>query len=216
MKLSICILTHNRPELFSRAIDSVLRSTCDYEYDILVNNDTRDIIEIHNDDTCISYSYIRSSDLSNIYKYLYDTSTGEFVYFLEDDDYIDYRLLSQIDFNYDINYMTYTSIPHICEVGVKEALQRQNLNNHLLYENSYSKFISEFNDTYFQLSQLCFRRNSLEEFPTGNDINNDFNLFKSFHRDSTINYINQQLWIQTTDGNDNISFDNLNTDERFY
>ena len=47
------------------------------------------------------------------------------------------------------------------------------------------------------------------------DINNDFNLFQQFNKASSIKYINRQLWTQTTDGGDNISFDDLNTDRRF-
>ena len=63
-----------------------------------------------------------------------------------------------------------------------------------------------------------FKKKLLDQniFPKGNWINNDIAVFKRLNRIGTsIKYITKQLWIQTTDGNDNISFDDLNKDERF-
>lgn len=215
MKLSICILSHNRPELFTRAIESVLTATRDFEIEILVNNDTKDITEKLSDDINIVYTYLVSEDLSEIYKHLYTSARGEYIYYLEDDDYINIHMFSYLDFNYDINYMLYTSKPHISEGGISLAVKRQHLNKHLINESNYCKFISKYDPTYFQLGQICFRKNIVGKFPTGNDINNDFNLFQQFNKGSSIKYINRQLWTQTTDGGDNISFDDLNIDRRF-
>ena len=53
MMLSILILTHNRPQLFKRALTSVLNNLPDYEIEILVNNDSQDIEEIYSDDVYI-------------------------------------------------------------------------------------------------------------------------------------------------------------------
>ena len=55
MKLSILILTHNRPLLFERCINSVLNNLPNYDIEILVNNDSNDITEIHNDKVNIYY-----------------------------------------------------------------------------------------------------------------------------------------------------------------
>lgn len=215
MKLSICILSHNRPSLFSRAIESVLTAPRNFDLEILVNNDTKDITEVISDSVNISYTYLMSEDLSDIYKHLYVSAQGEFIYYLEDDDYINTQMFSYLDFSYDINYILYTSKPHISEGGISMALERQHMNNHLIHEHNYNKFISAYDCTYFQLGQICFRKEIVEKFPAGNDISNDYNLFQQFNKKSSIKYINKQLWIQTTDGGDNISFDDLNVDRRF-
>ena len=47
MKLSILILTHNRPKLFKRCIKSVIKNLPDFDIEILVNNDSNDIEEVY-------------------------------------------------------------------------------------------------------------------------------------------------------------------------
>jgi glycosyltransferase involved in cell wall biosynthesis len=214
MKLSICLPTHNRPKLFTRAIKSILSTDPDFEYEIRVNNDSCDITEIPGEH--IHYTYYKDTDLSNIYKHLFDTSTGEYIFFLEDDDYIHPSFFSSLDFEYDINYILYTSIDHIEHYGPHEAINRQLLNKHLTSVTKYSEFIDTYDDMYFQLSQIVFKKDVVLKFPDGNNINNDYKLFSEcINKESTIKYIGKQLWIQTTDGLDNISFEELNKDERF-
>jgi glycosyltransferase involved in cell wall biosynthesis len=214
MKLSICILTHNRPELFTRAINSILSNHPDVDYEIRINNDSRDITEIPGDN--IYYSYYKDKDLSNVYRYLFDSSVGEYIYYLEDDDYIHPTFFNNLNFEYDINYMLYTSVDHITYYGPKQAIKRQRLNRHLMNVTDYKTFIANFNDKYFQLGQILFRKDCIEEFPSGNNLNNDYILFSEcINVNSTIKYIDRQLWTQTTDGKDNISFEELNKDERF-
>jgi glycosyltransferase involved in cell wall biosynthesis len=57
MKLSILILTHNRPILFKRCINSVLNNLPNFDIEILVNNDSKDITEIYHDNVNIFYYY---------------------------------------------------------------------------------------------------------------------------------------------------------------
>lgn len=216
MKISICILTHNRPELFKRSITSVINATTDIEYEVLVNNDSADVHEHYIERGNVHYYYKTSYDLSDIYRYLFDASSGEFVYFLEDDDYIHQDFFNTLDLNFDINYMLYTSIDHITYYGPREAIKRQRLNNRLVNVSDYKTFIDSFDDKYFQLSQILFRKKCVKGFPTGNNIRNDYMLFSEcIDNNSTIKYIDKQLWTQTTDGRDNISFEELNKDERF-
>lgn len=217
MKISICIPTHNRPRLFNRAIESVLSLKTDHDLEIWVNNDSNDITELYSDSAQIYYSYYQNDDLSQIYKKLLNNASGDYVYFLEDDDYLNNNFFDKLDLNYDINYMLYTSIPHINEVGVKGMLERQHINDHLLDVTCHNKFIDMYDDTYFQLGQIIFRKDKVVNFPEGNCLNNDYIFFNCcFHVNTTIKYINKQLWTQTIDGNDNISFDRLNNDDRFY
>ena len=55
-KLSILILTHNRPDLFQRCLHSVLSQLDDRtDVEIIVNNDSNDIREIN--DSRVTYYY---------------------------------------------------------------------------------------------------------------------------------------------------------------
>jgi glycosyltransferase involved in cell wall biosynthesis len=215
MNLSVCILTHNRPVLFRRAISSLLKNKSTYDFEIIVNNDTSDIEEVYSDDITVRYMYESCHDISNIYEMLLDVSSSDYIYYLEDDDYIKPTFFDQIDFDYDINHMQYTSLPHIQHLGVKHAIEIQKLNAHKKDVHTYAEFLDGYNNEYFQLGQILFNKHKIIQFPKGNNIHNDFKLFTGFAPDTTIKYIDKQTWVQTTDGGDNISFEHLNTDDRF-
>ena len=72
MKLSILILTHNRPELFNRALSSIFNTDVGSGLNIYVNNDTCDIQEIESTDHDIKYYYKTYDDLTDTYKFLFD------------------------------------------------------------------------------------------------------------------------------------------------
>lgn len=213
-KLSICILTHNRPKLFKRCIESILNNTfAEYSFEILVNNDSKDIQEIYHDNVRVKYFYKKEYDISKLYHFLFKESEGDYIFFIEDDDYVLKNFFNKIDLNYDVNYSEYISQPHL-EEGINVALKRQKINRKLKNEK-LKKFIDKGNFYYFQLSQIVFKKSVLKKFPTGNILNNDLNLFLNLKQKSTFNYIKEPTFVQTTDGRDNISFDNLNTDQRF-
>lgn len=214
MKLSICIPTHNRPKLFKRCINSVLNNLPDYNIEILVNNDTNDVEEILSENISIKYYYKKYIDLSKIYKFLFDKSNGKFIYFLEDDDYILPNFFNNLNLNYDVNYFEYFSKPHITFEGKKIATLRQKINRKNKKFN-LKKFIEKSDFEYFQLSQICFKKEKLISFPKGNNLSNDLNLFKKLNKDSSFIYVDKPCWVQTVDGGDNISFNNLNIDNRF-
>ena len=214
MKLSICIPTHNRPKLFKRCINSVLNNLPDYNIEILVNNDTNDVEEILSENISIKYYYKKYIDLSKIYKFLFDKSNGKFIYFLEDDDYILPNFFNKLNLNYDVNYFEYFSKPHITFEGKKIATLRQKINRKNKKFN-LKKFIEKSDFEYFQLSQICFKKEKLISFPKGNNLSNDLNLFKKLNKDSSFIYVDKPCWVQTVDGGDNISFNNLNIDNRF-
>ena len=117
------ILTHNRPLLFRRAINSVLSTAAHHDVEILVNNDTTDITEIYDPQINIRYFYHQSCDLADLYKLLYDEATGDYIYHLEDDDYILPTFFTNISFNYDITFLEYVSLPHVADVGIIAALR---------------------------------------------------------------------------------------------
>jgi len=216
MKLSILILTHNRPLLFERCINSVLNNLPNYDIEILVNNDSNDITEIHNDKVNIYYYYEKNKKLTDTYKFLYEKSKGEYIFYLEDDDYIKSNFFKFLNFNYDINFLNYLS---------KDILTyKRNLASY--YKRFFNKFkslskinnLSEFLNIYeprdFQFSQIVFKKNGIKYWPTEDNIFNDYKIFKSLELE-TIFYISKPLWVQTTDGKDNISFRIFNKDKRF-
>lgn len=188
--LSILILTHNRPKLFIRAIQSVLNNLPEYPVEIIVNNDSKDIEEIEG----ATYYYEKHEDLSETYKFLLDKATNEFIYYLEDDDYLLPEFFNKLDFNYDINFINYK------HENITEAVER-----------TKRPFSIEEED--FQLGQVVFKKSLVNKFPKGNIVENDWILFKSLK--GTLKLIPEILWVQTTDGKDNISFPELNIDNRY-
>lgn len=138
MKLSILILTHNRPELFKRCLTSVLEIIPD-DVEILVNNDAEPFKELSNN--IVKYYYKKSDNISDLYRFLLEKAQGEFIFYLEDDDFLLPNFFKRIDYNYDINYMNFMTY------DIKKTLQ-------LKKEN----FKVEKENVHFQLSQILFKR----------------------------------------------------------
>jgi len=198
MKISILILTHNRPKLFKRCLNSILINLPS-NIEILVNNDSNDI-EYFNHNQIKYYKY-QDKNLSNIYNFLFDKAKGEYIYFLEDDDYVNNNfwniIQDKIVLNKDIYYMNFVPIN-------KKQLQLG------------SCFQIEKENNMFQLSQILFKKELVKEFPTGNRLDNDWILFQEILKYSKeIEKINIPMFIQTCDGKDNISFKEFNNDKRF-
>lgn len=209
MKLSILILTHQRPRLFSRCLKSVLGQVTE-DVEILVNNDSRDIIEINHPQ--VQYFYESFDNLSAIYKYLLDRSKGEWVYYLEDDDYL-HPLFLKIPLtsdlivgNYYPTYQTDRVLKCMC-----------------MYQNEqvqFEQFLSKIDLFNLQLSQHIFRRSTIYNFDFLNDnnVHNDIRLvLYSAQRSRQIQLLKDVFYFQTIDGGDNISFpraDNLLNIER--
>lgn len=216
MKLSILILTHNRPLLFERCINSVLKNLPNYDIEILVNNDSNDISEVYSDEVNISYYYKKAEKLTDIYKFLFDKSNGEYIFYLEDDDYIKSIFFDYLDFNYDVNFLNYISKDIL--MGKKNITSYYNrfFKQHkpLSKINNLTDFLDKYNAKDFQFSQIVFRKKGIKYWPKEDNILNDYIIFKSLELE-TILYISKPLWVQTTDGKDNISFKNFNNDKRF-
>lgn len=217
MKLSILIPTHNRPELFKRSINSILNNLPDYPIEIIVNNDSKDITEIHSAQVQIRYNYQTSIDISDIYQLLYDQSGGEYVYILEDDDYIRSNFFDNIVYDSDVLYIEYISEPEIEYYGPVCAYKMMRKNRKYQSLTNLSEFFNVFDDEYFQLSQIIFKNKLIDQVPRGNNIRNDYHLLGMLAEiGCSFKYIAEQKWIQTTDGMDNISVPGLNNDTRFY
>lgn len=212
MKISVLIPTHNRPQLFERCITSVFDAFDKHPVDlqIIVNNDSHDIEEFEHGDIVTEYFYRKHDNLSDIYRLLFDRATGEYVYFLEDDDIMQpdfFKTLSE--YNDDVfyfNYMPYRFTKSFVEF-FKYTERHAN--------DTKEQFLAGYDPFNFQFGQICFRKQSLpiEAFPTDNNLHNDFSIFVALN--GTFRALPSFLYKQTTDGQDNISFKALNKDPRW-
>lgn len=184
--LSILILTHNRPKLFERCLNSVLKLNLE-NIEILVNNDSDDISESSD----YTLYRVKSQNLSEIYFNLFKNAKGKYIYFLEDDDYL---LEGFKDFYNEV-------LENNSDFGIAKYL-KHNLKP------------MKFNKEDFQLSQVIFKKSKITKFPFDNNIENDYKLYINNKNDNTL-VSNKVIFKQTTDGKDNISFKCFNKDKRF-
>lgn len=204
--ISFIILTHNRPKLFERCIRTLLELDVKNS-EIIVNNDTSDIIEVNADN--IYYYYESEYYLDKIYRRCFHRAKGRYIYFLEDDDVIlkGFKVVWENIFNNNIDVA-------ICNYWHESQCNKYKFNN-----NAYCKeeFLKCFDDYYFQLGQIIFKKEvaleAINEFKE-NKLNSDFLFFKSMDV-REVNTFSNIIYKQTTDGKDNISFKIYNKDERF-
>ncbi len=148
----------------------------------------------------VKYFYKQSDNLGILYKYLFDEAQGEFIFFLEDDDYLWMDFYKKINFNYSINYLNFISY------DIMKSL----------VTDKHKPFEVETENEHFQLSQILFKKELVTDFPTGNALDNDWKLFQHIkEKHSIIHLVKDFCWVQTTAGNDNISFPLINKDSRW-
>lgn len=209
MSISVLILSHNRPQLFKRCLESVILANMYHNVDleVIVNNDTNDIVELNGE--FIQYQYEKSDNLSDIYKSLFDRAKGEYIYYLEDDDVMGVRFFETLSqFDEDIFYFNYSPYKWSMDFVRFFGYAGKNFVNK-------GHFLKEYDDHNFQFGQICFRKDSLDvnDFPDDNCLQNDFKIFQRLK--GTFRSINKILYSQTIDGGDNISFRLLNRDRRW-
>jgi len=200
--LSILILTHNRPKLFTRCLESVLAQITP-GVEVLVNNDSCDIEEI--DHPQVKYFYYASGSLCEKYKFLLEIARGEYVYYLEDDDYLHKDFLAtKLDADLIVgNYCPTYDTPNI-------------LTFMSLYKDSQmtsDEFLDKLNTEHLQLSQHIYKRSCILdfEFPMDSNIHNDIKLtVHAALQANSIKTLNKVFYYQTIDGGDNISFPRVN------
>jgi glycosyltransferase involved in cell wall biosynthesis len=197
-KLNILILTHKRPNLFTRCLTSVLAQiTPDIE--VIVNNDSDDITEIRHPQ--ISYHYQKFDNISSIYEFLFLQSTGEYVYYLEDDDYLT-KGFTDIILDADIiagNYYPTYNPPYLLDCTTLYSENRPKV----------SDFCSNLNLEHLQLSQYIFKKTCIDSFEyiKDNNVHNDIRLvLHAATHSSSIKTISKIMFYQTIDGDDNLSF----------
>lgn len=196
MKLSILILTHNRPKLFERCIRSVI-DNCPNDIEIIVNNDSNDIKEIKNNNIIYYYNKFQ---LTDIYRFLVSKAQGDFVYFLEDDDYLSSNFYNKIKNELKPENDLIIGKYYSCD-------KSKEINDNLLRVQHIKKEF-DIEDEMFQLGQVIFKRDIFKNFKwfSDNDIHNDYKMTKYFLEKYKYIKLNKIFYIQTDDGKDNISF----------
>lgn len=198
MRLSILILTHNRPELFKRCLESVL-SQITPDVEVIVNNDSCDIEEIVHPQ--VTYYYYKPASLCEIYKFLLIMAHGKYVYYLEDDDYLNKDFLT-VELTADLivgNYCPMYSPSNI--MNIMSMYKEQSI--------APDVFLSNLNIEHLQLSQHIFKRHTIHDFDfqMDNNIHNDIRLvIHAARKSDTVKTTSKVLYYQTIDGGDNISF----------
>ena len=198
MKLSILILTHNRPVLFSRCLQSVL-ARLPKDVEVIVNNDSNDITEVWHPQ--VKYHYYKFDSLCEIYQHLLMEAKGDYVYYLEDDDYLN---------------NSFFDIPLDFDLTVGNYCPTYDPNNLLEYMAHYKEsilsptdFLNAIDFEKLQLSQHIFKRTSILgfDFKKDNNVHNDIRLvLYAASRTQRIRTTSTILFYQTKDGGDNISF----------
>lgn len=200
MKLSILIPTHKRPELFKRCLKSARLLVDNKDVEIIVNNDSNDIFpeDYHPN---ITYYFNKFDNLSKVYQFLLSKASGDYIYFLEDDDYLVK--------NFDVPLVADIIAGNYCPTyDTADKLTFMRLFNDALV--TPDEFVSNLNLEHLQLSQFIFKRKVIEHFPfpMDNNIHNDINLvmFAAKHSQQVLT-LNKVFFYQTIDGGDNISFE---------
>jgi hypothetical protein len=175
------------------------------DYEIIVNNDSNDIEEIH--DHNVTYHYKQSDNLGEIYKFLFDQAQGEYVYFMEDDDMMHPNFYNSISlFDEDIIFGNY--VPYKWDGSFIDYMKSRP-------QMDKEEFLEDFDPHHYQFSQILFRKKALAEgdFPVDNHLQNDFVIFQRLQ--GTFRITNTFFYKQTVDGKDNISFKEYCKDPRW-
>ena len=190
--LSIVIFTHNRRELFIRALNSALKNKPD-NVEIIVNNDA----EPYNLDipAQVKVLYIKAP-LNLLPEQVIEQASGEYIYVLEDDDYLAkhfYSILDKLN-DYDLitgGYLDGTS------VNMRQP-----------------KIIFDLDRVNFQFGQMIFKRElfhfnaALYNRPCGETcVTYDYAWYQNMlSRTKRVLNTKTTFFIQSHDGQDNISY----------
>ena len=100
--ISFIIPSYNSANTIKRAINSVLNQSTDLEYEIIVVDDgstdnTEEVLKSYVDDKKIKYYKKDNSGVADTRNYGVKMATGEYIIFVDSDDYISENLLNDIE-----------------------------------------------------------------------------------------------------------------------
>lgn len=171
--ISIIIPTYNRKRFIGDAIDSVLMQKYDKKEIIIVDDLSTDGTEEYikekysNNPNVYYYKNSKNSGAGLSRKYGYEKSSGEYVIFMDDDDYYtNYNFFTQaIDImkqRKNLSFLSSNSLIEYCDDGNRRELNKMNIDG----EINNSEYLSSFQQKYMKSSSTfttVFRKSKLEE-----------------------------------------------------
>lgn len=146
--------------------------------------------------------------MSEIYQFLLSKATGEYVYFLEDDDFLSKDFAQGLTLDADLiggNYFpTYATK---CVLAMVRQCKDKSFTD-------AGEFASQINLEHLQLSQYIFKKTTIDNFvfPMDNNVHNDIKLvLHAANNSSTIKTVSKVFFCQTVDAGDNVSFEGSST-----
>ena len=100
--ISFIIPTYNSANTIKRAIDSILNQSTDLEYEIIVVDDgstdnTEEVVKYYENDERIKYYNKDNSGVADTRNYGVKMATGDYIIFVDSDDYISENLLKDVE-----------------------------------------------------------------------------------------------------------------------
>ncbi|MBO4816620.1 MAG: glycosyltransferase family 2 protein [Clostridia bacterium] len=100
--ISFIIPSYNSANTIKRAIDSILNQNTDLEYEIIIVDDgstdnTEEVLKCYENDERIKYYKKDNSGVADTRNYGVKMATGEYIIFVDSDDYISENLLNDIE-----------------------------------------------------------------------------------------------------------------------
>jgi hypothetical protein len=133
--------------------------------------------------------------------FLLNIAQGEYVYYLEDDDYLTKDFLT-VKLDADLIVGNYCPTYETSDMLTFMTLYKDN-------SPSSEQFLDNLNTEHLQLSQHIYKRSTIMdfEFPMDSNIHNDIKLTThAALRSNSIKTVSKVFYYQTVDGGDNISF----------
>ncbi len=145
VKISVIVPVYNTQKYLSECLDSLINQTFQDIEIICINDGSTDeslnvLNELSEKDNRIKIVSQKNSGLSTSRNRGIELSNGEYIYFIDSDDYIELNTLKEL---YDI------SIEHSCDLVIFKLIN--------FYDDTYEKFTS----TYYEMNFLKPFRNKL-------------------------------------------------------
>ena len=227
--VSILIPTHNR-DIFE-TLKSIAAVEIPFKYEVLINDDSKTYskkkIQEYAKKFRLPLRLLRATcyDITGIYKSLLREAKGEYLYYLEDDDFLMapfvQALKTMVEKGIDLMYCNYfgyenpvlefnktTVYTGSCEYKTKITPSRRIEPSPIEYtvNSGFVKFFESYNHyDKFQLGRIIFKKSICKLFPRKNNVLNDWHLFRHLRPEvfATSEYI---IYKQNVNG-DNISFE---------